>query len=55
VDITLYPSAEMRGAIVGQNVTFKSGGTFYYDEALRDNVSIDDVGARFIVKRWREE
>ena len=54
VDITMYPSTEMRGAIVGKNVTFKSGGTFYYDEALRD-VSIDDVGARFIVKRWREE
>ena len=55
VDITLYPSTEMRGAIVGKNVTFKSGGIFYYDEALRDNVSIDDVGARFIVKRWRED
>jgi hypothetical protein len=53
VEITLYPSAEMRGAIVGENVTFKSGSTFYYDEALR-NVSIDEVGARFIVKRWRE-
>ena len=55
VNITLYPSTEMRGAIVGKNVTFKSGGIFYYDEALRDNVSIDDVGARFIVKRWRED
>lgn len=55
VEITLFPNAEMRGAIVGKNVTFKSGGTFYYDEALRDNVSIDDVGARFIVKRWRED
>jgi hypothetical protein len=55
VAITLYPSTEMRGAIVGKNVTFKSGGVFYYDEALRDNVSIDDVGARFIVKRWRED
>jgi len=55
VDITLYPSVEMRGAIVGKSVTFKSGGKFYYDEALRDNVSIDDEGARFIVKRWGEE
>jgi hypothetical protein len=55
VDITLYPNAEMRGAIVGKNVTFKSGGIFYYDEALKDNVSINDVGARFIVKRWRED
>jgi len=54
VDIQMYPNTEMRGAIVGRNVTFKSGGTFYYDEALRD-VSTDDVGARFIVKRWREE
>jgi hypothetical protein len=54
VDITLYPSTEMRGAIVGKGVTFKSGGTFYYDEALRD-VSVDDAGARFYVKRWRED
>jgi hypothetical protein len=53
VEITLYPSAEMRGAIVGESVTFKSGSTFYYDEALR-NVSIDEAGARFIIKRWRE-
>ena len=55
VDIILYPGAEVCGAIVGKNVTFKSGSTFWYDEALRDNVSIDDVGARFIVKRWRED
>ena len=54
VDILMYAKTEMRGAIVGRNVEFKSGGVFYYDEALRD-VSIDDVGARFIVKRWREE
>ncbi|MHC4203795.1 MAG: DUF7305 domain-containing protein [Planctomycetota bacterium] len=54
VDITLYPKAEMRGAIIGKSVTFKSGGTFYYDETLRD-VSIDDAGACFIVKRWRED
>jgi len=54
VDITMYPSAEMRGAIVGKNVTFKSGGSFYYDEALKD-ASIDDVGVTFFVKRWREE
>lgn len=55
VDITLYPSAEVRGAIIGQNVTFKSGSAFYYDEALKDNVSVDDEGVHFVVKRWREE
>jgi len=54
-NITLYPGAEMRGAIVGQSVTFKSGCSFYYDEALRDTVSAYDVGARFAIKRWREE
>jgi len=54
VDITLYPIAEIRGAIVGRNVKFKSGSTFYYDEALQD-VSVDDVGVRFVVKRWRED
>ena len=54
VDIMMYPNTELRGAIVGKNVTFKSGGVFYYDEALR-NVSVDDVGARFIVRRWRED
>ena len=53
-NITLYPSAEMRGAIVGQSVTFKSGAAFYYDEALRENVSANDEGARFIIKRWYE-
>jgi hypothetical protein len=55
VDITLYPSVEMRGAIIGRSVTFKSGSVFYFDEALRDNVSAFDAGARFIVRRWREE
>jgi hypothetical protein len=55
VDITPYPSAEMRGAIVGGNVTFKSGCTFYYDEALRNNVIAYDEGVRFVVRRWQEE
>jgi len=33
--------------------TFKSGCTFYYDEALRD-ATLDDEGVRFVVKRWKE-
>ena len=52
-DITLYPNAEMYGAIVGRNVTFKSGSVFYYDEAVR-NVAADDEGVRFYIKRWYE-
>ncbi len=52
-DITVYPNGDIAGAIVGRNVTFKSGCTFYYDEALRD-VTIEDEGVRFVVKRWQE-
>jgi hypothetical protein len=52
-DITLYPNAEMYGAIVGRNVTFKSGSVFYYDEAVRE-VTADDEGVQFYIKRWYE-
>jgi hypothetical protein len=52
-NIELYPSSEMYGAIVANNVIFKSGGNFYYDEALR-NVSPMDEGARFVLKYWSE-
>ncbi|MHC4069927.1 MAG: DUF7305 domain-containing protein [Planctomycetota bacterium] len=55
VDVVLYPSTEVRGAIVGKSLQLKSGCTFYYDEVLRDNVSLYDVGASFGVKRWQEE
>ncbi len=50
-DISIYPGSEICGAIVGESVTFKSGCTFYYDEALRD-VTVYDEGVRFEVKRW---
>ncbi|MHC4616583.1 MAG: DUF7305 domain-containing protein [Planctomycetota bacterium] len=51
--IDLYPTAEISGAIVGHDVTMKSGCTFYYDEALK-NPGLDDVGVRLLVKRWYE-
>lgn len=54
VDITLYPGAEIHGALVGNTVTVKSGAQFYYDEALRD-VTVFQEGVYFVVKRWREE
>ncbi|MBN2269566.1 MAG: hypothetical protein JXN61_03075 [Sedimentisphaerales bacterium] len=52
-DIELYPNAELYGAIVGNSVSIKSGGTFMYDEALR-NVEPEDEGARFTIERWWE-
>jgi len=51
--INIYPGGEIRGAIVGKDVTFKSGCIFYYDEALRD-ATLEDEGVRFVVKRWQE-
>jgi len=53
VDITFYPKAEVHGCIVGADVQLKSGGTFYYDEALRQ-VELTDEGVRFVMKRWFE-
>lgn len=52
-DIELYPGANLYGAIVGKSISIKSGGAFYYDEALRD-VSPDDEGVRFVIERWWE-
>jgi hypothetical protein len=52
-DVELYPKAKLYGAIVAGNISIKSNGTFYYDEALR-SVSPDDEGARFVVERWWE-
>jgi hypothetical protein len=52
-NLELYPSSTMCGAIVANNAVFKSGGNFYYDEALR-NVSPMDEGARFVLKYWSE-
>lgn len=54
VDITLYPSSEMHGSIIGNKVIFKSGSVFYYDEALRI-VNPNDEGVRFVIDRWFEE
>jgi hypothetical protein len=52
-DVQLYPKSKLYGAVVAGNISIKSNGTFYYDEALR-NVSSDDEGAHFVVERWWE-
>lgn len=54
-DIDLYAKGDFYGSIVADNFELKAGGNFHYDKALKNNVSIDDEGVRFIVKRWREE
>jgi len=51
--ITLSADGDVRGAIVGKSFEMKSGGNFYYDEALR-NVDTDEDAVRFVVEQWRE-
>ncbi|MHC4645452.1 MAG: DUF7305 domain-containing protein [Planctomycetota bacterium] len=53
VDIAMYPGTEIHGALVGNNVTFKSGAAFYYDEALQEATVFEECMG-FVIKRWRE-
>lgn len=52
-DIILKNNAVLHGSVTAKNFTIKNNGIFYYDAALSD-VSIIDVGVRFVVKRWYE-
>lgn len=52
-DITLFANGDFYGSTVSNNFELKSGGNYYYDEALR-KVSIEDAGVRFVVDRWYE-
>lgn len=53
-DIIVMANGDVYGAFVGKSFEMKSGGNFYYDEALR-NVEIDDEAVRFVVKKWTEQ
>ena len=52
-DIDLYAKGDFYGSVVADNFELKSGGNYYYDEALRE-VEMDDEGVHFVVKRWYE-
>lgn len=53
-DVDLYANGDVYGSITANNFTFKAGGNYHYDKALK-NVSVDDYGVRFVIKRWKEE
>jgi Tfp pilus assembly protein PilX len=40
--------------VVANNFEFKAGGNYHYDKALK-NVTVEDEGVRFVIKRWKEE
>ncbi len=52
-DITVNAQGDVYGSFVGNSVEYKANGDLYYDENLK-NASVNDEGARFVVKRWRE-
>ena len=53
-DVVLYAKGDAYGSIIADSFNYMAGGNFYFDEALRDNVSVDDEAVVFIVNRWYE-
>jgi len=53
-DIVLLNSGDMYGSVIGNSVEQKNSATFHYDVTLRQ-VSIEDIGVRFVIRDWREE
>ncbi len=53
-DVVLYAKGDAYGSIVADSFNYMAGGNFYFDEALRDNVSVDDEAVVFVINRWYE-
>lgn len=53
-DVVMMNSADAFGSVIAKTFEQKNSATFNYDASLRD-VSANDEGVRFVVKRWREE
>ena len=53
-EVVLYAGGDVYGSIVADSFNYMSGGNFYFDEALRDDVSTDDEVVVFTVNRWYE-
>ncbi|MHC4203792.1 MAG: DUF7305 domain-containing protein [Planctomycetota bacterium] len=53
-NVDLYAKGDVYGSVVANNFEFKAGGNYHYDKSLK-NVSEDDLGVRFVIKRWNEE
>jgi len=53
-DVVLYAKGNAYGSIVADSFNYMAGGNFYFDEALREDVSVDDEAVIFVVNRWYE-
>ena len=52
-DLDLYNAQNFYGSVVGDTFEMKNSGNFYFDTRLQD-VTIDDLLARFVISRWWE-
>ena len=53
-DLTIRSVDNVYGSFTASTFDLKSGGTIWYDGALR-TVDVNDLGVRFVVEHWREE
>jgi len=53
-DIVMMNSGDVYGSVVAKSVDQKNSADFNYDASLRD-VSVEDIGVRFVIKQWQEE
>jgi hypothetical protein len=53
-DVDLYANGNAYGSVVADSFEFKSGGDFFYDEALKKKNDVDDEAVQFVATRWRE-
>jgi hypothetical protein len=52
--VIIMADSDIYGSVTAKIFELKTGGNFYYDEALR-YVTTDDDAVRFIIRQWREE
>jgi len=53
-DVDLFAQGDVYGSFVTYTLEVKNSGKMHYDKALK-NVDTDDIGVRFVVKRWSED
>jgi hypothetical protein len=53
-DVVLYAKGDAYGSIIAKTFNYMAGGNFYFDEALRDSVNVNDEAVIFVVNRWYE-
>lgn len=53
-DVVLYAKGDAYGSIIAKSFNYMAGGNFYFDEALRDSVDVNDEAVVFVVNRWYE-